>query len=61
MDRLLKTSNSSGGGGLGAIEKNDFLVTRIQRLVSAFRQRAEAIKEHIAQPTTPSTEASGNL
>ena len=32
---------------------------RIQRLVSAFRERAQAIKEHIAQPTTPSTDASG--
>jgi hypothetical protein len=41
-----------------SIDKNHFVSSRIQRLVSAFTDRAKALKERIAQPPTPSTDSS---
>ncbi|XP_059350865.1 cyclic nucleotide-gated cation channel beta-3-like isoform X1 [Daphnia carinata] len=41
-----------------SIDKNHFVTSRIQQLVSAFTDRAKALKERIAQPPTPSTDSS---
>ncbi len=41
-----------------SIDKNHFVSSRIQRLVSAFTDRAKALKDRIAQPPTPSTDSS---
>ncbi|KAI9565416.1 hypothetical protein GHT06_009208 [Daphnia sinensis] len=41
-----------------SLDKNHFVTSRIQRLVSAFTDRAKALKERIAQPPTPSTDSS---
>ncbi len=41
-----------------SLDKGHYATTRVQRLVSAFTERARALKERIAQPATPSTDAS---